>query len=626
MLSSQSSESLEQELLRLRQRVAQLEAESPALQFSTIAATIPSVIFQFCIRNGSWTVDYISDRIQDLCGISALEVKQNFTSLIERIHPEDRQGYLASVLKAMEELIPWHYEGRIIKPNGEVRWIRSESSPTQNHDQEVIFCGVLTDITEQKQLELNLHQAKIQLVSKIELQKQQLLQQQQLLQSIIENTNVSIFVKEYKKTNGTYILMNHEFAKRFNVNPDCDRGKTDFDFFTADIAQSFRHNDLQVLAQRNPIQLEEIEPDGDGYRYSIVVKFPLFDPAGDAYAIGGIATDITPLKKAEQLLQQANSELEHRVTERTLELQATIAALQSSETELKQKNQDLNTALKTLRQTQAQLVQSEKMSSLGQLVAGIAHEINNPVNFIHGNIKHASQYVEDLLKLITLYQAHESNSTEEIQTAIAEIDLEFLVQDLPKVFESMYTGTDRIRTIVQSLRTFSRMDEAEFKTVNLHDGIDSTLTILQHRLKAKRGQDCCRPEIQIVRDYGDLPAIACYAGELNQVFLHLLTNAIDTLEHSPNPIIQVQTQLDVDRLLIHIRDNGQGMPESIRQRIFDPFFTTKPVGQGTGMGLSICYQIIVDRHNGTLDCHSVANEGTEFTIALPLKPTSLESH
>jgi PAS domain S-box-containing protein len=626
-MSSSFPGSPEQELLALRQRVAELEAvyQLPTCQgvrLATIAATMPGVIFQFCIRNGTWMVDYISDRIDELCGVSAPEVMQDLNILIDRIHPDELDRYLASVCEAVECMTPWCYEGRIIKPNGEIRWVRGESIPTQIQDLEIVFCGVIMDITEQKKLEHNLRHARDQLATKVALQTLQIQQQYQLLQSILDNTNVSIFVKECRKTNGTYILINREFAKRFNLDVDRDLGKTDSDFFSPTVAEAFRQADLQVLEQGTPIKIQEIEPDGDRERTSIVVKFPLFDQQGDAYAIGGIATDITELKQAEQALQQTNVDLEHRVAERTLELQKTVTALQTSETELRQKNQDLQTALETLHQTQFRLIQSEKMSSLGQLVAGIAHEINNPVNFIHGNVKHAHQYIEDLLELLSLYQTNYPTPIAEIQTAINEIDLEFLKRDVPKVLDSMRTGTQRIRAIVQSLRTFSRMDEAEFKTVNLHDGIDSTLTVLQHRLNAKctivDGQECVRPEIQVIKHYGNLPEIDCYAGQLNQVFLYLLNNAIDALEYCLTPAIHIQTNVDRDRLLIQIRDNGAGMSEPIRQRMFDPFFTTKSVGQGTGMGLSISYQVIVEQHGGTLDCQSYPDEGTEFTISLPL--------
>ena len=234
------------------------------------------------------------------------------------------------------------------------------------------------------------------------------------------------------------------------------------------------------------------------------------------------------------------------------------------------------------------------MSSLGQLVAGVAHEINNPVSFIHGNIGHAKGYADDLMHLLDLYQSRYPQSPPEISQTIEAIDLEFLKEDLHKLFHSMQVGTDRIREIVKSLRTFSRLDEAEIKQVDLHDGIDSTLTILQTRL---RSQDW-RPEIQVIKDYAELPRIICYAGQLNQVFMNILSNAIDTLEERdrarfpsqmqqhPSTII-IQTRVVAQKIAIRITDNGPGMSETTKARLFDPFFTTKPVGKGTGLGLSI---------------------------------------
>ncbi|BAY77453.1 multi-sensor signal transduction multi-kinase [Nostoc linckia NIES-25] len=305
------------------------------------------------------------------------------------------------------------------------------------------------------------------------------------------------------------------------------------------------------------------------------------------------------------------------------ELEVKNAALQASETREREKALELEQYLDKLQKTQAQLVQTEKMSSLGQLVAGIAHEINNPVNFIFGNLNHANEYTQDVLRLLELYQKHYPLPNPEIQEEAQAIDLEFLLEDLPKLLSSMRVGADRIRKIVASLRTFSRMDEAERKAVNIHDGIDSTLMILQHRLKTKSEY----PAIEITKDYGNLPEIECYAGELNQVFMNVLSNAIDALEESlvknpekmANPSISIHTeQVDAHQVEIRIADNGLGMPESVRRRLFDPFFTTKPVGKGTGMGLSISYQIITEKHGGLLYCQSEPNQGAEFIIRIPL--------
>jgi two-component system, NtrC family, sensor kinase len=292
------------------------------------------------------------------------------------------------------------------------------------------------------------------------------------------------------------------------------------------------------------------------------------------------------------------------------------------------KNDKLQAVLKMLQQTQATMVQTEKMSSLGQLVAGIAHEINNPVNFIHGNLTHVKAYTEDLQDLIALYQQSDSRPNQTIAQKLDDIDLDFLKQDLPQLLTSMNAGTQRIREIVTSLRTFSRLDEAEFKSVNLHDGIDSTLLILQSRLKGTSD----RSAIQVIKHYGQLPQVECFAGQLNQVFMNILNNAIDALEKlrshpstDRNPCnIEITTELtDSQQVILRFADNGVGIPEEIRSRIFDPFFSTKPVGQGTGMGLSISYQIITDRHSGRITCNSTVHQGSEFIIQIPLKQEAL---
>ncbi len=289
--------------------------------------------------------------------------------------------------------------------------------------------------------------------------------------------------------------------------------------------------------------------------------------------------------------------------------------------------QQLEAALHSLQHTQIQLIQTEKMSSLGQLVAGVAHEINNPVNFIHGNIDYASRYAADLLQLLRRYQSGYPQRLPDIEETEAAIDVDFLMADFPKLLSSMKMGADRIREIVLSLRNFSRLDEAEVKAVNIHDGMDSTLMILNSRLKATSEH----PTIEVQKQYGELPLIECYAGQLNQVFMNLLSNAIDALEEvmqshpAYQPRITIRTEvIDGDWVAIHIGDNGPGIPLPIQERLFDPFFTTKAVGKGTGMGLSISYQIVTDRHRGALFCLSTVGQGTEFVIKIPQRqPTAL---
>lgn len=294
--------------------------------------------------------------------------------------------------------------------------------------------------------------------------------------------------------------------------------------------------------------------------------------------------------------------------------------LQNEVTQRSQAQAQLQETLNELQQAQTQLIQSEKMSSLGQLVAGVAHEINNPVNFIYGNLSHAHAYTQDLLKLIQIYQQYYPKSVPEVEIELEAIDLNFLTQDLPKVLKSMQLGADRIREIVLSLRVFSRLDEAEMKEVDIHEGIDSTLMILGHRLK----NQSCR-DIQIIKKSDNLPLIECYAGQLNQVFMNIITNAIDAIDDAIKhqkiftPCITINTELIDNQVAIRIADNGLGIPELVKQRIFDPFFTTKAIGIGTGMGLAISYQIVKHRHHGSLSCVSHPGEGTEFIIVIPLK-------
>ncbi len=304
-------------------------------------------------------------------------------------------------------------------------------------------------------------------------------------------------------------------------------------------------------------------------------------------------------------------------------------ALQQAEllNQSQEQAEQLILAMQNLQQTQTQLIQTEKMSSLGQLVAGVAHEINNPVNFIYGNLAHVNEYAEDLASMLELYQQHCPDPSQEIIDRAEEIDLEFVTEDFPKTLSSMKIGVDRIRQIVMSLRNFSRLDEAEMKAVNIHEGIDSTLLILQHRLKALPEI----PNIEIIKEYGDLPLVECYAGQINQVFMNVLSNAIDALEHQKtstseliNPgQITINTTVSefankVKTVVIRITDNGAGIPESLQARVFDPFFTTKPVGKGTGLGLSISYQIVVEKHHGVFKCNSHPDLGTEFWIEIPI--------
>ncbi|MEO1349551.1 MAG: ATP-binding protein [Cyanobacteria bacterium J06635_15] len=319
------------------------------------------------------------------------------------------------------------------------------------------------------------------------------------------------------------------------------------------------------------------------------------------------------------MLAAALNRLIQRMQVRTDSLNRTAQRAKAQAHELEQ-------TLKTLQQTQAQMIQAEKMSSLGQMVAGIAHEINNPVSFIYGNLDYAKRYVNDLLYLIKVYQQAVPMPPAAVQQCQEAIEYEFLQEDLPKLLASLEIGAERIRSIVLSLRIFSRLNEANIKPINLQNNIDSTLVILNHRLKEQPD----RPAIELVKNYSDLPLVECYAGQLNQVFTNILANAIDALEEKwiavkdtqPDwrPKLEISTQAHPKhRVSITIRDNGPGIPEEVRQKIFDPFFTTKAVGKGTGLGMSISYEIVVDKHGGQLILDSSPTGGTSFVIELPQK-------
>ncbi|MEG3859271.1 PAS domain S-box protein [Microcoleus sp. herbarium12] len=1039
---------------RVEERTAELRQTFAALgtseaKFRTIAATIPGALFQFCSSDGVWRVDYMSDRIADIAGITAAEMMQDFTSFISRVHPEDMESYIASINEAVDNISLWHYEGRLVKPSGEIRWWQGDSMPTRTETGEIVFSGVLLDITDRKIAETAIRDSQRQLkeaqrlahvgnweldaatgtvtwseelfrifglapaafaptvaeqvalihpqdlelwgtlvqrglqagipfdfdfricrpdgtvrhlnalgrsetdaggkvvklfgtaiditdrkaaeaalrqaateledrvrdrtaelseaVTQLEqeigdrfLAEAALQGSEQNLRTIFNNVYDAIFIqdlegnildvnnrmlemygvsreqamkssitKDYSSDQNPIQLMRELWEKVLsgestriewkarrpndgstfdaeialsrihlngnlsviaNVRDISDRklaecelqraqqfmesvlktipvgvvakdaqelrfvlwnpaaeellgfsaaeviGKNDYDFFPTEQADFFTAKDRQVLNSGQIVEIaeEDIQTGQGESRIFHTKKTSILGADGTPQYLLAVTEDVTDRKLAEIALRRSSAKLKQQadreklinsltaqirnsldfdsivtvavreiraflkidrcnfswyrtdndipyweiikesrraqlpdlrgrypasdfgpVAEKLLHMEIlqvddvetvadpvwkqTVRAMgyqsvliipmqalsgvvsavsccnstsvrpwNDSEVELLQaiavqlaialnqadlytqtrnKARELEQTLQQLTSAQSQLIQSEKMSSLGQLVAGVAHEINNPVNFIYGNLSHANDYTQDLLHLIELYQNHYPDPVPEIQEEVEAIELDFLMDDLPKLLTSMKVGADRIQLIVASLRTFSRMDEAEMKAVNIHEGIDSTLMILQHRLKAKHNH----PEIEVIKEYAQLPLVECYAGQLNQVFMNILSNALDALEERDSRLsaeqmrenpssIRIWTEMSKPgRVMIRIADNGPGMTETTCNQLFNPFFTTKPVGKGTGMGLSISYQIVTDRHNGSLKCTSSPGNGAEFAIEIPLK-------
>ncbi|MEL6814642.1 MAG: ATP-binding protein [Cyanobacteria bacterium J06598_3] len=319
-------------------------------------------------------------------------------------------------------------------------------------------------------------------------------------------------------------------------------------------------------------------------------------------------------QKAIEALQSLNTDLEQRVESRTRALE--------------KQTEQLKRTLIDLQQTQSSLIQSEKMSALGHLVGGVAHEVNNPISFIKGNLTHVARDTQTLFKLVELYRQQCPTPSAEIKEVLEDIDMDYLAEDLPKLFSSMKSGAERIQQIVRSLRTFSRLDEADFKVIDLQENLGSIVMLLQDKLQPSEGEDTEFSGIQLTTHYEEMPLVECNPGPLNQVFMNLLYNAIEAVkEKSAQPqqadeyqgVISVTTELaESNQVVIRIADNGLGIPDGIQKNIFDPFFTTKPVGKGTGLGLSTSYQIVTDTHGGRLECHSTLGQGAEFVVTIPL--------
>lgn len=521
---------------------------------------------------------YFSPQWKQMLGYEVDEIEDNLEVWERLIHPED----LPTVMEVMNSYLEgrrevYEVEYRMKTKSGHWKWILDLGKVFERDraGDPVRMAGTHKDIQARKQVETALRES--------EAKNRALLN---VIPDLIFHLSRDGFFLDYQPAQD-------DLDK---VSPRDYLGKHLSEVFSADLAEWNRYY-LELTLASQKVQVGE-------YTLPVNDTWQVYEAryvASGTDSVLAIVRNITKRKQSEAALLELGAKLKYQ----TKGLEITVSQLKN---------------------TQSQLVQTEKMASLGQLVAGIAHEINNPVSFIAGNISPALEYASDLLSLLHLYQNHYPQPPTAIVDHLETIDVEFIRQDLPKLLQSILAGTQRIQKIVLSLRNFSRLDEADKKTVDIHSGIDSTLLILQHRLRLPATlKNAPGRIIEVIRQFRDLPSVLCYPGQLNQVFMNILNNAIDALEeraktdHNFVPRITIRTQqLNPDQILIGIADNGPGIPPEAQKRLFEPFYTTKPVGKGTGLGLSMSYSIIVEKHQGQLSCQSQMGQGTELMIILPL--------
>ncbi|MBD2180106.1 PAS domain S-box protein [Planktothrix sp. FACHB-1355] len=582
----------------------------------------------------------VNDTFCELLGYSRNEL--NGTTWAQLTHPEDLEVDLNQYNRVLEgEIDAYSLEKRYIRSDGDIIYTNILVRCLRRSDRSVdYFVALLEDITDRVRANDALRQS--------EARYKELAQQEELINRLASQIRNSLDLDTILETAvqeiGKLLQIDRCLFIWLRFFPPVDGGD---ERIMWEIVKEAKHPDLESRIGVYPLQeqfrplvekllnleiirADDVETVTDPILQQVLrflghtsmLDLPFKTQSGQIGIVNCSHTrGFRPWRDSEvELLQAVTDQLAIAIN------QAELYAQSQEATKIAQAQaEQIAQALQKLQQTQAQLIQSEKMSGLGQLVAGIAHEINNPVSFIHGNINYATGYIQDLLSLVKLYQQYYPKPVKEIEDKIEAIDLDFLLTDLPKLLSSMKVGTDRIRQIVLSLRNFSRLDEAEMKPVDIHEGIDNTLLILQHRFK----ENAARPSIKLDKNYGKLPLVECYPGQINQVFMNILSNAIDALEHLKFagverlndciPTICIRTEVANDSVQISIMDNGPGMTEEIRHKLFDPFFTTKPVGKGTGLGLSITYQIVVEKHAGKIECISAPGKGAEFVVQIPIR-------